>query len=85
MLTTSQGGPLEENCMQPSNIRNVYKTFCELSEIVHRTLYTLYVPGRRVTSKALLDAYGQYILWYDTISDTLRLGQNFTPAVLFAQ
>ncbi|KAG0645856.1 Nitrogen assimilation transcription factor nirA, partial [Hyphodiscus hymeniophilus] len=81
---TDDGGPLEQNCIQPSNIRSVYKTFCELSEIIHLTLYTLYTPGSSVTSKALLDVYGQYIKWYDTIPDALRLGHNFTPSVLFA-
>jgi hypothetical protein len=84
-LTVIRGGPLEQNCVQPSNIRSVYKTFCELSEIIHRTLYTFYSPGSSVTSKALLEAYSQYIHWYDTIPDTLRLGHNFTPAVLFSQ
>ncbi len=84
-LMANEGAPLEQNCTQPSNMRSVYKTFCELSEIVHRTTHTLYTPHRRVTSKTLLNAYSQYILWYDTISDTLRLGHNFTPAVLFAQ
>ncbi len=79
-----QGAPLERNCVQPLNIRSVYKTFCELSEIIHRTLYSLYTPGCSVTSKTLLDIYSQYILWYDTVPDTLRLGHNFTPSVLFS-
>src|SRR4051794_11927176 len=33
-LTGRIGAPLERNCIQPSNVRSVYKTFCELSEIV---------------------------------------------------
>lgn len=82
---TDDGAPLERSCTQPSNVRSVYKTFCELSEIVHKSLYTLYSPGTHVTSKALLEAYTQYLNWYDEIPASLRLGHNFTPAVLFAQ
>lgn len=84
-LTADPGAPLERNCTQPSNVRSVYKTFCELSQIVHRSLYVFYTPGTQLTSKALLDIYTEYLNWYDVIPETLRLGQNFTPAVLFAQ
>ncbi|TVY91936.1 Nitrogen assimilation transcription factor [Lachnellula willkommii] len=37
-----------------------------------------------VTGKKLLDIYTKYLDWYDSIPTALRLGQNFTPAVLFA-
>ena len=47
-------------------------------------MYTLYAPGAHVTSKSLLEAYTLYLRWYDAIPTTLRLGHNFTPAVLFA-
>ncbi|PBP21844.1 fungal specific transcription factor domain-containing protein [Diplocarpon rosae] len=77
--------PLETNCEQPSNVRSVYKTFCELSEIVHQSLYLLYTPGKPVTSRNLNKIYTAYIRWYAAIPDTLRLGTNFTPSVLFAQ
>jgi hypothetical protein len=76
---------MERSCTQPSNVRSVYKTFCELAEIVHKSLYVLYAPGTPVTSTRLLGAYTLYLRWYDAIPTTLRLGQNFTPAVLFAQ
>ncbi|TVY43752.1 Nitrogen assimilation transcription factor [Lachnellula subtilissima] len=81
---TDDGAPFERSCTQPSNIRSVYKTFCELSEIVHQTMYTLYTPGSPVTGKKLLDVYTKYLNWYESIPTALRLGQNFTPAVLFA-
>ena len=84
-LTTDPGAPLERNCTQPSNVRSVYRTFCELSEIVHKALYVFYAPGTPLTSKSLLDIYTQYLSWYDAIPEALRLGHNFTPAVLFAQ
>jgi hypothetical protein len=66
-------------------VRSVYKCFCELSELVHQSLYILHSPGRPLTSRDLLTIYTQYLNWYDKIPEVLRLGHNFTPAVLFAQ
>jgi hypothetical protein len=79
------GAPLERPCDQPSNVRSVYKTFCELAEIIHRSLYTLYTPGKEINSKSLLSVYTDYLQWYESLTPVLRLGHNFTPAVLFAQ
>ncbi|ORY55713.1 fungal-specific transcription factor domain-containing protein [Pseudomassariella vexata] len=78
------GAPLQRSFEQPSNVRSVYKCFCELSELVHQSLYVLHSPGRPVTSRDLLNIYTQYLNWYDRIPEVLRLGHNFTPAVLFA-
>ncbi|KAK9425699.1 putative Zn(2)-C6 fungal-type domain-containing protein [Seiridium unicorne] len=78
------GAPLQRSCEQPSNVRSVYTCFCELSELVHNSLYVLHSPGKPVTSRDLLDTYTQYLNWYDRIPEVLRLGTNFTPAVLFA-
>lgn len=79
------GAPLQRSCEQPSNVRSVYKCFCELSELVHQSLYMLHSPGRPLTARDLLNIYTQYLNWYDRIPEVLRLGHNFTPAVLFAQ
>lgn len=81
---TDDGAPLQRSCEQPSNVRSVYKCFCELSELVHQSLYVLHSPGRPLTSRDLLSLYTQYLNWYDSIPEVLRLGHNFTPAVLFA-
>ncbi|KAI0153106.1 hypothetical protein GGR57DRAFT_156306 [Xylariaceae sp. FL1272] len=81
---TDDGAPLQRSCEQPSNVRSVYKCFCELSELVHQSLYVLHSPGKPVTSRDLLSIYTQYLNWYDSIPEVLRLGHNFTPAVLFA-
>ncbi|KIL86066.1 hypothetical protein FAVG1_10460 [Fusarium avenaceum] len=35
-------------------------------------------------ARELLSMYTQYLNWYDRIPEVLRLGHNFTPAVLFA-
>ncbi|KKP01767.1 hypothetical protein THAR02_06146 [Trichoderma harzianum] len=80
----SEGEPLQRSCEQPSNVRSVYKCFCELSELVHQSLYVLHSPGRPLTARDLLNIYTQYLNWYDRIPEVLRLGHNFTPAVLFA-
>ena len=82
---TDNGTPLQRSCEQPSNVRSVYKCFCELSELVHRSLYILHTPGRTVNARALQKVYTEYLSWYEKIPDVLRLGHNFTPAVLFAQ
>lgn len=81
----SPGALLQRSCEQPSNVRSVYKCFCELSELVHQSLYILHSPGRPLTARNLLNIYTQYLNWYDRIPEVLRLGHNFTPAVLFAQ
>ncbi|KAK4119353.1 hypothetical protein N657DRAFT_659105 [Parathielavia appendiculata] len=81
---TDDGAPLQRSCEQPSHVRSVYKCFCGLSELVHQSLYILYSPGRPLMSRDLLTIYTQYLNWYDRIPEVLRLGHNFTPAVLFA-
>ncbi|KAK0733783.1 fungal-specific transcription factor domain-containing protein [Lasiosphaeria miniovina] len=81
---TDDGAPLQRSCEQPSNVRSVYTCFCELSELVHQSLYILHSPGRPLTSRDLLNIYTQYLNWYGQIPEVLRLGHNFTPAVLFA-
>ncbi|KAH8594022.1 fungal-specific transcription factor domain-containing protein [Bisporella sp. PMI_857] len=80
---TDDGAPLERNCTQPSNVRSVYKTFAELSELVHRALYTCYSPNTVLNGQALVSIYTQFLAWYDAIPEVLRLGHNFTPSVLF--
>lgn len=82
---TGTGAPLQRSCEQPSNVRSVYKCFCELSELVHESLYILHSPGRLLTSRELINIYTDFLNWYDNIPEVLRLGHNFTPAVLFAQ
>ncbi|PHH72150.1 hypothetical protein CDD82_6144 [Ophiocordyceps australis] len=80
---TDDGAPLQRSCEQPSNVRSVYKCFCELSELVHQSLYVLHSPIHPLTAKELLSIYTQYLNWYGQVPEVLRLGHNFTPAVLF--
>jgi hypothetical protein len=82
---TDDGVPLERNCSQPGNLRSVYTSFCELSEVVHDTMFELYQPQGQLSSRTILLAYTKYLDWYSSLPDALRLGQNFTPTVLFTQ
>ncbi|KFY05408.1 hypothetical protein O988_00019 [Pseudogymnoascus sp. VKM F-3808] len=58
---TDSGAPLERDFAQTSNVHSVYKSFCELSEIVHKSLYVLFTPGRQWTKTTLLDVYTQFL------------------------
>ncbi|KAH6976627.1 fungal-specific transcription factor domain-containing protein, partial [Ilyonectria destructans] len=81
---TDDGARLQHSWEQPANVRSVYKCFCELSELVHQALYVLHMPTKPLTARDLLSLYTQYLTWYDQTPEALRLGHNFTPAVLFA-
>ncbi len=82
---TDSVSPVEQNIHQPSNFRWVYKGLCELSNIIHDSLHTLYSPRRALTSRDILKVYTKYLCWYDSLPVSLRRGQNSTPAVLFVQ
>lgn len=79
------GQPLHSSSAQPSHVRSVFKYFCELSELISQALHILYLPGKRLRSRDLLKVYTRYISWYNEIPEDLRLGHNFTPAVIVAQ
>lgn len=61
---TDDGMPLERNCNQPSNVRSVFKSFCELAEILHHSLYILYSPGNQLTASRLVGIYTTLLSWY---------------------
>jgi hypothetical protein len=82
---SDNGSPLIKEASQPSNVRSVFRCFAELSELVHQSLYALYSPGRTLTSSEVISVYFRYINWYSSLPEALRLGRNFTPAVLFCQ
>jgi hypothetical protein len=77
--------PLQLQYKQPSNKQSVYKCLCELSELVHKSLYRLHSPRKSPTAQDLLGIYTEYLNWYNRLPEVLRLGHNSTPAVLFAQ
>jgi hypothetical protein len=70
---------------QPSNIRAVYNSLCELSTIIHSALYVVNVDANSSSSQDILDRYTQMLGWYGSLPEVLRLGGNSTPSVLFAQ
>ncbi|KAH8754772.1 fungal-specific transcription factor [Diaporthe sp. PMI_573] len=81
---TDDGGLAQKSFEQPSNVRSVYKCFCELSELVHESLYTLHTPGQPLRGTNVIYIYMRFMNWYGSVPVALRLGQNFTPAVFFA-
>ncbi|KAM0298048.1 hypothetical protein ACHAPM_008744 [Fusarium culmorum] len=48
------------------------------------TFWGAFALDQPLTARELLNMYTQYLNWYDRIPEVLRLGHNFTPAVLFA-
>ena len=70
---------------QPSNVRAVYKSLCELSTIIHSTLYVMHADTDPVSSRDILDQYTRMLGWYSSLPEVLRLGENSTPSVLFVQ
>jgi hypothetical protein len=74
----------QELSEQVSNAGSVYSCFCDLGELIQDTLYFLHSPVKVLTREALLSLYTRYLGWYGGMPEVLRLGQNSTPAVLFA-
>ncbi|KAK6860900.1 hypothetical protein PG995_004536 [Apiospora arundinis] len=80
--TGTFSGHLQHPYQQASNTQSVFGCFCEISQMGHNTAYLLQRPNNPVTGHSLLDTYTRYLDWYDKIPAILRLGTNFTPAVL---
>ncbi|KAK4938268.1 hypothetical protein LTR10_021247 [Elasticomyces elasticus] len=70
---------------QRSNLRSVYKTFAELSGIVHQTTTCVLADDTRNLTANVKALYTEYLQFYDDLPDALRLGGNSTPPVFFAQ
>ena len=70
---------------QPSDMRAVYKSLCELSTLIHSTLYVTYAGADSVHSRDVIDLYTRMLGWYSSLPMVLRLGENSTPSVLFIQ
>jgi hypothetical protein len=85
LLRRCIGVSVLQSAQQASNGRSVFDSFCELSKVVHQSLYAFYSPVVATTSRDLRSIYIKYLNWYDHIPEALRLGVNFTPAVLFTQ
>ena len=70
---------------QPSNVRAVYRSLCELSTIIHNILYVVYADADPFPSRDILDRYTRMLGWYGSLPEVLRLGKNSTPSILFVQ
>jgi hypothetical protein len=82
---TDEGLASERIAIQPSNIRAVYKSFSELSELIHDGRALVHRKGNFPQSADVLAVYKKYLEWYEGLPDQLRLGLNSTPTVLFTQ
>lgn len=82
---TEYGNALEQRSQQSSDIRSIYNCFCNLSEIVHSSLYILYNPVSFVTSTKILNVYTRYLEWYSYLSKSLHQHDSPSPAALFIQ
>lgn len=76
---------MQRSSEQQFNLQSIYQCCCELSELVHQSLYSLYSPGRPFTATDLSSIYARYMAWYGQVPEMLELGANFTPATLFVQ
>ncbi|KAK4451074.1 nitrogen assimilation transcription factor nirA [Podospora aff. communis PSN243] len=83
MPYTDDGSTLQHPCEQPSHITSVFNSFCELSEIVHKSLYTLHCPARTPNRQDLIGIYTRFLSWYNSLPEPFRLGGTFTPQVLY--
>ena len=85
MRYTDEGLASEKIGVQPSNIRAVYKSLSELSELIHDGLGLIHATCNFPQSAHVLAVYKKYLEWYEGLPDQLRLGLNSTPTVLFSQ
>src|SRR5271170_3803018 len=80
------GGIVQErNFKEPSNVRTIHRCVCELSEIMHDSLYVLYTPGGNFSSKTLLEIYAHYLAWKASLPEPCHIGATPMPAVLHLQ
>lgn len=75
----------ERSFEEPSNVRTIHRYFCELSEIIHNSLYVLYSPGGTLSSTTLLEIYPHYLAWKESLPESCHLVTTPIPAVLHLQ
>lgn len=85
MPYTDEGINPDLSLHQKSNLRSVYKTFAELAGIVHQTNTCLLSDDPRDITGNVRALYTEYLQFYNSLPDALRLGGNSTPPVFFAQ
>jgi hypothetical protein len=68
-----------------SNVRTIHRCLCELSEIIHDSLYVLYTPGENLSSTSLLEVYAHHLAWKGSLPEPCHLDANPIPAVLHLQ
>jgi hypothetical protein len=79
------GNTQERIFEQPSNVRTVHRYLCELSEIIHDSLYEFYTPSGNLTSTSLLEVYSHHLAWKGSLPEPCHLGAAPMPVVLYLQ
>ena len=74
-----------ERVTQTSNVRSVFRGICELSNIIYQSLHLAYSRQGSLTSRDVIDVYGKYLNWYESMLGVLKSGVNSTPTAIFAQ
>jgi hypothetical protein len=75
----------ERSFEEPSNVGAIHRCLCELSEVIHDSLYALYSPGGTLSSATLLEVYAHYLAWKGSIPEPCHLVATPMPAVLHLQ
>lgn len=78
---TDEGVTQHIAAYQPCNVHSVYKCYCELSRLIHSAVYTLYSPGKSLTSKGLIRHYSAYLAWYDEMPEVRTVTTTFLEAI----
>ncbi|KFY83175.1 hypothetical protein V498_08250, partial [Pseudogymnoascus sp. VKM F-4517 (FW-2822)] len=73
-----------ERTTQTSNVRSVFRGICELSHIIYQSLHIMYSRKDSLTSREVMDVYGKYLNWYESMLGVLKSGVNSTPTAIFA-
>ena len=70
---------------QPTYTVTLSHQFSCLSEIVNDHVFMFYAPRERRTSNKLLDLYGRYKRWFESLPEKFQLRDVNTPHVLVLQ
>ncbi|KFY91582.1 hypothetical protein V500_04589 [Pseudogymnoascus sp. VKM F-4518 (FW-2643)] len=73
-----------ERATQTSNVRSVFRGICELSNIIYQSLHLVHSRQGSLTSRDVIDVYGKYLNWYESMLGVLKSGVNSTPTAIFA-
>lgn len=80
-----EGIEQERSLEERSHVCTINRCLCELSEIIHDSLYVLYAPGGNLSSTTLLEVYANHRAWKGSLPEPCHLDATPMPAVLHLQ